>query len=52
MTLRVKCKQCDYNHISNIYRTASQVLPKNFSNLESCPSCGQVSKCVQSDYNF
>ncbi len=25
---------------------------KNFSNLESCLSCGCVSKCVESDYNF
>lgn len=23
---------------------------KNFSNLESCPSCGHVSKYTESDY--
>lgn len=52
MTLRIKCKQCEYNHISNIYRAGDHNFPKNFSNLESCPKCGQVSKCVESDYNI
>ena len=52
VTLRIKCKLCDFNHISNIYRSAGLNFPKNFSNLESCPSCGHVSKCVESDYNF
>lgn len=52
LTLRIKCKQCDFNHISNIYRLEDRNFHKNFSNLESCPSCGYVSKCNESDYNF
>ena len=50
MTLRIKCQQCDFNHISNIYRMGDHTFHKNFSNLESCPSCGHVSKCVESEY--
>lgn len=50
MTLRIKCQQCDFNHISNIYRIGDHTFHKNFTNLESCPSCGHVSKCVESDY--
>ena len=50
MTLRIKCKQCGFDHISNIYRLEEHNFHRNFSNLESCPSCGHVSKCDESDY--
>ena len=50
MTLRIKCKQCGFDHISNIYRLEEHNFHRNFSNLESCPSCGYVSKCDASDY--
>ena len=50
MTLRIKCQLCDFNHISNIYRLGDHNFGKKFSNLESCPSCGYVSKCVESEY--
>ena len=50
MTLRIKCKQCGFDHISNIYRLEEHNFHRNFSNLESCPSCGYVSKCDESDY--
>ena len=49
MTLRIKCQLCDFNHISNIYRLGDHNFHKNFSNLESCPNCGHVSKCVESN---
>ena len=52
MTLRIKCKQCDFNHISNIYRLEEHHFHRHFSNLESCPSCGYVSKYDESDYSF
>lgn len=52
LTLRIRCKQCDFNNISNIYGLEERNFHKNFSNLESCPSCGYVSKCNESDYNL
>ena len=50
VTLRIKCKKCGFDHISNIYRLEQHNFDKKFSNLESCPSCGHVSKCDESDY--
>ena len=38
MTLRIKCKQCGFDHISNIYRLEEHNFHRNFSNLESCPT--------------
>ncbi|CAN5794017.1 hypothetical protein BH23THE1_BH23THE1_20710 [soil metagenome] len=52
MTLRIKCKQCGFDHISNIYRLEEHNFHKKFSNLESCPRCGHVSKCDESDYKI
>jgi hypothetical protein len=52
MALMIKCKQCDFNHISNLYRMDEHIFHRHFSNLESCPSCGHVSKCDKLDYNF
>ena len=52
MTLMVKCKQCDFEHISNLYRKEEHTFHKHFSNNESCPNCGHVSKCNTLDYKF
>ena len=52
MTLMVKCKQCDFEHISNLYRKEEHTFHKHFSNNESCPNCGHVSICNTLDYIF
>lgn len=52
MDFMIKCKQCNVNHISNLYRMVGHIFKKNFSNYESCPGCGQVSKYNELDYNF
>jgi len=44
VTLRIKCQHYGFNHMLYIYRSVDLNLPKNFSNLEGCPSCGHVSK--------
>ncbi len=52
MNLRIRCKHCGFEHTSNLYREDKQKFNKSFSNNESCPKCGQVSKYKESDYNI
>ena len=52
MVFMIKCKQCSIDHISNLYRMEGHIFHRHFSNNESCPRCGQVSKYNELDYNF
>ncbi len=52
MAFMIKCKQCSLDHISNLYRMEGRILHRHFSNNESCPNCGQVSKYNELDYDF
>ncbi len=51
MALMIKCKQCGFEHISNLYRKDEYTFHRHFSNNESCPKCGQVSKYNELDYS-
>jgi hypothetical protein len=52
MAFMIKCKQCNVDHISNLYRMKEHILHRHFSNYESCPRCGQESKYNELDYDF
>ncbi|MBA3749333.1 MAG: hypothetical protein H0X03_00260 [Nitrosopumilus sp.] len=52
MDLTIKCKQCGFEHTSNLYRKEEKTFDNPISNHECCPNCGQTSTYNESDYNF